>query len=163
MKETRIIQRSRHHNRRAKMKKSEIKPITIVDRNEIDVKIIDLVLKTLYHNSHIDTLHIERDIYQKAKLKIPYIEAERLWEVMLNTGLVNPVAGFGNAGKLKLSRTGYQLMAQYGGYTEYIKTVKRPSPPEEINEENKSTELTDEEAVEPEAKDDNSADESEKG
>lgn len=154
MKETRIVKRSRHHNRRAKLKKSEIKPITIVDRNEIDVKIIDLVLKTLYHNSHIDTLHIERDIYHKAKLKIPYIEAERLWEVMLNTGLVNPVAGFGNAGKLKLSRTGYQLMAQYGGYTEYIKTVRKPSPPEEINKENSAEELTDEEEVAPDSESD---------
>ena len=125
-KQSRILRISRHHNRRAKLKRANTKPRpeTILDRNEIDIALIDLVLKSLYHNSHIDILHVENDIYKNANVQVPYVEAERLWEVMTNSGLVNPVAGFGNAGKLKLSRSGYQLMAQYGGYAEYIATVK---------------------------------------
>lgn len=107
-----------------KLKKAKIKPVTIMDRNEVDIAIIDIVLKALYHNSHIDTLHIENDIYKHANINIPYAESERLWEVMLNSGLVNPVAGFGNAGKLKLSRFGYELMAKFGGYREYMQAVK---------------------------------------
>ena len=114
---------SRHHNRVNKLKKAKIKPAPM-DRNEVDIAIMDVVLKALYYNSHIDTLHVENEIYKNANINIPYVEAERLWEVMLNSGLVNPVAGFGNAGKLKLSRTGYQLMAQYGGYKEYMDAVK---------------------------------------
>lgn len=149
MKESRM--KSRHHNRVNKVKKANVKPVTIVDRNEVDIAIIDIVLKSLYHNSHIDTLHIEDDIYKKSNIDIPYVEAERLWEVMLNSGLVNPVAGFGNAGKLKLSRTGYQLMAQFGGYAEYMASLKNKSKPqapkdttEEVEEEeNDCNELTD--------------------
>lgn len=149
MKEARIMRHSRHRNRVNKVKKKAIKPITIVDRNEVDIAIIDVVLKSLYHNSHIDTLHIENDIYKNAKINIPYIESERLWEVMLNSGLVNPVAGFGNAGKLKLSRTGYQLMAQFGGYAEYMNSLKSTQSntelqlPEDANEQNDCAEVTD--------------------
>lgn len=118
-----------------KLKKANIKPVSIIDRNSADIAIIDLVLKSLYYNSHIDTLNVETDIYKKANIEVPYVEAERLWEVMLNSGLVNPVAGFGNAGKLKLSRTGYQLMAQFGGYAEYMDSLKNPQQPQIIIEE----------------------------
>jgi hypothetical protein len=110
-----------------KLKKANIPPATIMDRDEADMVIIDVVLKALYHNSHIDTLHIDNDIYKLANIEIPFVESERLWEVMLNSGLVNPVAGFGNAGKLKLSRFGYELMAKYGGYVEYMQAVKNAS------------------------------------
>lgn len=148
MKEARIMRHSRHRNRINKVKKKAIKPVTIVDRNEIDVAIIDVVLKALYHNSHIDTLHIENDIYKNAKIEIPYVESERLWEVMLNSGLVNPVAGFGNAGKLKLSRTGYQLMAQHGGYANYMQSLQQshaeaqPELPADNEGENDCTDVT---------------------
>ncbi len=154
MKQSRITRVSRHHNRKTKLKKANIKPVTIVDRNEVDINIIDLVLKALYHNSHIDTLHIERDIYERAGVKIPYVEAERLWEVMLNSGLVNPVAGFGNAGKLKLSRTGYQLMAQFGGYKEYMQSLMNTNVPQTVidetpeQDENNCEELTEDDSTE---------------
>lgn len=127
MKSSRVAQISRHHNRMKKLKKAKIKPATIMDRDEVDIAIIDIVVKALYHNSHIDTLHIENDIYKHANIQIPYVESERLWEVMLNSGLVNPVAGFGNAGKLKLSRFGYELMAKFGGYKEYMMAVRNPT------------------------------------
>ncbi|MCB0697148.1 MAG: hypothetical protein KDC07_07270 [Chitinophagaceae bacterium] len=155
MKEARVTKLSRHHNRANKLKKAEIKAAPI-DRNDIDIAIIDIVLKALYYNSHIDTLNVETDIYKNANIKIPYVESERLWEVMINSGLVNPVAGFGNAGKLKLSRTGYQLMAQFGGYKEYMEAMKNSNaqgtvpqiiietPGAEEEEDNDCKELTDE-------------------
>ena len=70
---------------------------------------------------------------------------------MLNSGLVNPVAGFGNACKLKLSRTGYQLMAQFGGYSEYMASLKAQQQQPTIilpgidpnNDDNDCAELTD--------------------
>lgn len=150
MKDAKTSKVSRHHNRVNKVKKANIKPMTIVDRNEVDIAIMDIVLKALYHNSHIDTILID-EIYKQSKIDIPYIEAERLWEVMLNSGLVNPVAGFGNAGKLKLSRSGYQLMAQFGGYKAYMDTLKNKDVPQPLpedqqdaqEEENDCNELTD--------------------
>ncbi|MCB0698947.1 MAG: hypothetical protein H6551_12155 [Chitinophagales bacterium] len=146
MKEARITRLSRHHNRANKLKKAKIKSVAI-DRNEIDKQIIDLVLKTLYYNSHIDVLHMEDDIFKAANLKLPYVESERIWEVLLNSGLVNPVAGFGMAGKLELSRTGYQLMAQYGGYMEYMDALTKSNNPTQIviEQESDCAELGDEE------------------
>ncbi|HEY9178878.1 MAG TPA: hypothetical protein VIN07_14375 [Flavipsychrobacter sp.] len=145
MKSSKVAQISRHHNRMKKMKKARIEPVTIMDRNEVDIAIIDIVLKALYHNSHVDTLHIDDDIYKNANINIPFIESERLWEVMLNSGLVNPVAGFGNAGKLKLSRNGYELMGKYGGYREYMQAVRtytgtqQAPPPEKAETERKDS------------------------
>lgn len=134
MKEARVSKMSRHHNREGKLKKTNNTAQPLLDANAIDVAIIDLVLQSLYRNSHVDTLHVENDIYKNANIKVPYIESERLWEVMVNSGLVNPVAGFGNAGKLKLSRTGYQLMAQFGGYKQYMDALKSPQQPQIIIE-----------------------------
>ena len=39
---------------------------------------------------------------------------------MISSGWVTPVIGFGNAGKVELTKTGYQLMSQFGGYSEYL-------------------------------------------
>lgn len=153
MKEAKVTRLSRYHNRANKLKKAAIKPKTILDSNQVDIAVIDLVLKALYYNSHIDAMDVEKDIYKRANVQVPYEEAERLWEVMINTGLVNPVAGFGNAGKLKLSRTGYQLMAQYGGYAEYMEAMKNSNnnqpqiiietPGGEDDEDNNCKEVTD--------------------
>ncbi len=160
MKEARIYKMSRHHNRAGKLKKTKSNTGPLLDANTVDIAIIDLVLQSLYRNSHIDILHVEKDIYKNANISVPYIESERLWEVMLNSGLVNPVAGFGNAGKLKLSRTGYQLMAQYGGYKQYMDAIKHPQQPQIIieaptgipdDEENDCKEIT-EKAKQPKTK-----------
>lgn len=108
------------------VKKQEVQPTTIVDRSEVDKHVIDLVLRTLYNNADIDVLHLENDIYKPAKVEIPHKEAERLWEVMTSTGLIKPVVGYGNSGKIELTRSGYQLMAQFGGYIAYVDSLKKP-------------------------------------
>ncbi len=137
--------------------KKEVKPMTIVDRSEVDKHIIDLVLRTLYNNSDIDVLHLEDDIYKPAKVEIPHKEAERLWEVMTSSGLIKPVVGYGNAGKIELSRSGYQLMAQFGGYIEYINSLKRPDQlqtvPEQVEQDDDCKEVTPVEGKKAEEKD----------
>lgn len=117
------------------VKKQEVQATTIVDRSEIDKHVIDLVLRTLYNNADIDVLHLEDDIYKPAKVQIPHKEAERLWEVMTSTGLIKPVVGYGNSGKIELTRSGYQLMAQFGGYIAYVESLKRPEEMQTLEEE----------------------------
>lgn len=118
--------------RKKTVKKVNVKPVTIVDRSEFDRHVIDLVLRTLYNNADKDVLHLEEEIYKPANVQIPLKESERLWEIMLGTGLVNPIIGFGNSGKLELSRTGYQLMAQYGGYLQYMDALTNQAVPQQI-------------------------------
>lgn len=117
-------------------KKSDLKPVkkltvnktSTVNQSDEDKRILDLVLKRLYSNSHKDILHLENDIYKPLKVNLSHPELERLWSVMTSTGLISPVIGFGNAGKVELTRSGYQLMSQYGGYQEYISAMNNQQP-----------------------------------
>lgn len=106
------------------LQRMKVRPVLMPDRTEFDKNVFDLVLKTLYNNSHKDGLHIETEIFHPQNLRITNNETQRLWEVMVSTGWVTPLIGFGNAGKLELTKAGYQLMSQYGGYSEYLTSVQ---------------------------------------
>jgi|GEM_PF-716553 hypothetical protein len=106
------------------LNKLKVNPTTVtITRSEMDKRVFDIVLKTLYNNADKDVLHLEREIYAPANINLPHKEAERLWEVMTSSGLVTPVIGFGNAGKVELTNNGYQLMSQYGSYLEYLASI----------------------------------------
>lgn len=114
------------HPRKPKktLTKFKVKPTVVtLSRSEMDKKVFDIVLKTLYNNADKDVLHLEHEIYAPANINLPHKEAERLWEVMTSSGLVTPVIGFGNAGKVELTNNGYQLMSQYGSYLDYLATI----------------------------------------
>ncbi len=99
-------------------------PLLILpDHRDIDRRLFDIVLASLYENADKDTLHMENDILKPLNIALPPNEADRIWEVMVSSGLVSPVVGFGNAGKLELTRAGYQLLAQYGTYSQYLQWV----------------------------------------
>lgn len=110
----------------------KVRPVVVVERSELDKKIFDLVLKKLYDNSDKNMLHLENEIYGPSNVKLPSAEAERIWEVMISSGWITPVIGFGNNGKVELTRSGYQLMAQFGGYSEYLATMNQPAQPQTI-------------------------------
>lgn len=105
----------------------KVKPTIVLDRSMLDKAIIDLVLKSLYNNADKEALHIEKDIYEPSQIKLPIKESERIWDVMIASGWISPVIGFGNSGKIELTREGTQLMAQFGGYAEYLDAVSKSS------------------------------------
>jgi hypothetical protein len=116
------------HIRPSKKKKAikRFKVQGMIDTNtsEVDKQVFDIVLETLYNNADKDVLHLEKDIYIPNNVKLSLKHAERLWEIMLSSGWVSPVIGFGNSGKVSLTQSGYQLMAQYGGYSKYLDAQK---------------------------------------
>jgi hypothetical protein len=124
------------HHRVSKNKKAlqrmKVRPVVVVERGELDKKIFDLVLKKLYDNSDKNMLHLEKEIYAPSNVQLPTSESERIWEVMISSGWITPVIGFGNNGKVELTRAGYQLMAQFGGYSEYLASINQPSQPQTI-------------------------------
>ena len=117
-----------HKNQRL-VKRLKVSLPPVIDRNQLDRFVIDTVLKTLYNNADIDTLHLESQIYKPNGIRMSRKESERLWSVMVSSGWINPVIGFGNSGKISLSRDGYQLMAQYGGYSEYLAAIHAVNQP----------------------------------
>lgn len=113
-------------NRRV-LRRMKVKPTIVLDRSSLDKAVIDLVLKSLYNNADKEALHIDKDIYEPNGVKLPLKEIERIWDVMVASGWISPVIGFGNAGKIELTREGTQLMAQFGGYKEYLDAMSQSS------------------------------------
>lgn len=97
--------------------------LVLPDHRDIDRRLFDIVLASLYENADKDTLHMEDDILKPLNINLPPNEADRIWEVMVSSGLVSPVVGFGNAGKLELTKSGYQLLSQYGTYSQYLQFI----------------------------------------
>ena len=91
-----------------------------VGHSEQDKNLCDLVLHSLYENAHKSAMNLESEIFKPNKIKLPQQESQRIWNVLLGSGWVVPCVGFGNAGKLGLSKAGYQLMVQFGGYQQYL-------------------------------------------
>lgn len=123
--------KNRSKNRRV-VKRMQIRPAGMFNRDEQDQHVFNSVLKCLYENADVDMLNLHEDIYKKHNINLPHKEFERIWEIMKASGLINPVIGFGNSGKVSLSRAGYQLMAQYGSYENYIKSLNDPKQPQTI-------------------------------
>ncbi|MFT4062448.1 MAG: hypothetical protein QM642_08845 [Edaphocola sp.] len=92
----------------------------MLDQKTLDLRIMDTALAALYNEGDTVTLSLKEDVLNQNKIHLSDKGLERIWDVMINTGLVNPVVGFGNAGKLNLTKEGYQLMADFGSYTAFV-------------------------------------------
>jgi hypothetical protein len=86
----------------------------------INDAVLDLVMKCLYEDPDKDVVNLDEDIYKRFNIVLPRKVSERVWDHMKSSGLVNPLIGFGNAGKLELSNAGTRLMDQYGSYADYL-------------------------------------------
>lgn len=98
-----------------------------VTQKQVDVELIDLVLKKLYNNGDKQTASLEDDILTPAKVNFTKEGFERLWDILISTGLVNSTIGFGRLGKLSLSMEGYQLMRRFDSYSSFIKKREEES------------------------------------
>lgn len=90
------------------------------DRKQQDVYIIDAALKALYNDGDKVTRSLQEDVLNPNKIRISEKDAGRIWDIMINTGLVHSLIGFGNSGKLSLTNEGYQLMSQFGSYSAFL-------------------------------------------
>ncbi|HET8572602.1 MAG TPA: hypothetical protein VFL76_01915 [Edaphocola sp.] len=92
-----------------------------VTQKQIDIALTDLVLAKLYNDGDRQPASLEDDILKPAKIKFTAGGVDRLWDILLSTGLVSPVIGFGRSGRLTITNQGYQLMSQFGSYSNFIK------------------------------------------
>ncbi|HTN44884.1 MAG TPA: hypothetical protein VL098_00950 [Flavipsychrobacter sp.] len=98
----------------------------IITRQDMDRLIFDMVMGEIYENSHVNELHFD-EILSKYKVELPVNERERIWDVLITSSLVSPMIGFGQAGKLELTPQGFQLMTQYGSYSNFL-AATQPQP-----------------------------------
>jgi len=131
---------------RRAMKRLKVRPVPEIDRNEMDKNIFDVVLKYLYINADKNSLDLDKDILSNMTITLPNREKERIWDVLTGSGWVSPIVGFGNAGKIELTNAGFQLMSQFGSYSNYLAAVHNnpgqntPLNPVTINETGKAIE-----------------------
>ena len=91
-----------------------------VNKKEQDVSLIDLVLKKLYNDGNKVPASIDKDILEPNNVKFTNAGSDRLWDILLNTGLVKPQIGFGKVGYLTLTNEGFKLMNNFGSYQNFI-------------------------------------------
>ncbi len=95
------------------------------DKQAQDVYIIDTTLQELYNEGDRITKKLDKEILRPHRIRISEQEYERIWEILMSTGLVNGVIGFGNTGKLNLTNEGYQLMRQFGSYSSFVEQKEK--------------------------------------
>lgn len=125
----------REKNIRISKKKARqiiLSPSTPAERTELDKNVFDMVLRMLFENANKDALDLHKDIFEKSRIVIPQNESQRIWDVLTSSGWVSPTIGFGKAGKLELTKAGFQMMSQFGGYTQYLASVQNNNQPQTI-------------------------------
>lgn len=95
------------------------------DKKQMDARIIDSALNALYNDGDKVARSFQEDILKSSDIRISEKEAARIWDIMINMGLVHAVVGFGNSGKLDLTSEGYQLMSQFGSYSAFLDEKNR--------------------------------------
>jgi len=105
--------------------KNRVPMPAMMDKKKQDVLVIDAALKALYNDGDKVIRSLNDEILKPNHINIPEKDSGRIWDIMVNTGLVNPVIGFGNSGKLSLTNEGYQLMTQFGSYSAFLDEKNR--------------------------------------
>ncbi len=111
------------NNRRKKIVerfKNRVPLPNMQDKKQMDARIIDSALNALYNDGDKVTRSLQEDILRPANIRMSEKEIARIWDIMINMGLVHAVIGFGNSGKLDLTNEGYQLMNQFGSYSAFL-------------------------------------------
>ncbi|HRO43493.1 MAG TPA: hypothetical protein PL009_11715 [Flavipsychrobacter sp.] len=112
--------------------KITLTPSSPAERLELDKNVIDLTLRMLFENANTNAIDLHKDILQKARIVLPVKETQRIWDVLTSSGWVSPTIGFGKAGKLELTKAGFQMMSQFGGYAQYLASMQNNNQPQTI-------------------------------
>jgi hypothetical protein len=119
-------------NKNKKTKQIVLSPSSPAERTELDKNVFDLVLRMLFENANKNALDLHKDIFERSRIILPQVETQRIWDVLTSSGWVSPTIGFGKAGKLELTKAGYQMMSQFGGYSQYLASVQNNNQPQTI-------------------------------
>lgn len=122
----------RKNKNQSTMKRLQVRPVTTIDRGELDKNVFEVVMKVLYENAHRNALDLEKEIFAPSNIKLPVTESQRVWDILTSSGFISPVVGFGNAGKVELTKMGFQVMSQFGGYAKYLDSQQNSNQPQTI-------------------------------
>ena len=121
---------------RKALRRMKVRPVPELNRSEMDKNIFDVVMQYLYVNADKNSLDLDKEVLSHMSITLPESEKQRVWEVLTSSIWINSIVGFGNAGKIELSKAGFQLMSQFGSYSNYLAAVQtNPETAKIINPE----------------------------
>jgi len=90
--------------------------------------LLNVSLTALYNDGDKVELHLVNEILTPNKIQFQDEKTlESFWDIITNSGLINSSIGFGNNGKVSISKPGFDLMTQFGSYANYLKEVNAAS------------------------------------
>lgn len=119
---------NKHHRALKRLKERTINQQNVQQVNP-DVAIVDLVLRCLYDNPEKNAMSLDEEIFKPHGITLHRKASEHVWDVLMTSGLISPLIGFGHAGKVELTKTGIQLMTQYGSYSRYLQAGEEAAAP----------------------------------
>jgi hypothetical protein len=136
-KNKRIFKRLRHCAD-AQMHKADLQcnsPKVQLTQKDVTNILLDIAMKSLYNEGDKVELKLVEDILRPNKIEFSSEQSlESYWDILTNSGFIKPSIGFGNSGKISLSKTGFDIMSNYGSYMEFLKAKNNiPSPNPSIN------------------------------
>lgn len=96
-------------------------PIQLTHKDISNI-LIDISMKELYNEGDKRELRLVEDILTPNKIQFSNEQSlESYWDIITNSGFVKPSIGFGNNGKVSLSKAGFDLMNQFGSYMDFLR------------------------------------------
>lgn len=132
-------------------------PRTLTQKDVTNI-LLDLSMKALYNEGDKRELNLVEEILKPHRIEFHDEKSlESYWDIITNSGFIKPSIGFGNNGKVSLSKAGFDVMSQFGSYMDFLQTQNAQkniiigSPvevitPIEENEEENDVEDTDTES-----------------
>lgn len=89
--------------------------------------LLDISMKALYNDGDKVELRLVEDILDPNKIQFNDEKSlESYWDIITNSGFVKPSIGFGNNGKISLSKVGFDVMSQFGSYMAFLQSQQNP-------------------------------------
>lgn len=112
-----------------KAKKAPTKKQGQIQLTQKDISniLIDMSMRALYNDGDKRELRLVEDILTPNSIQFNDEKSlESYWDIITNSGFIKPSIGFGNNGKVSLSKSGFDLMNQFGGYMNFLQSQNNP-------------------------------------
>lgn len=102
-------------------------PKVQLSQKDVSNILIDISMKALYNEGDKTELRLVEDILTPNQIQFNDKKSlESYWDIITNSGFIKPSIGFGNNGKVSLSKSGFDLMNQFGGYMNFLQSQQNP-------------------------------------
>ena len=117
---SRHLNTPRCQDKQAKSTSAKKEQVTLSPRDISNI-LIDISMRELYNDGDKRELKLVEEILSPNNIQFTDEKSlESYWDIITNSGYIKPSIGFGNNGKVTLSKAGFDLMSKFGGFKEFL-------------------------------------------